>query len=129
MSEDESKYTIESLISRAGSSNYTRDSEITQRYFGLAEAKMHLEAIRLTERNQEISERQLLVSSEANELTKKLLLSNELAGRQSEENAKLMNSATQQLAKSTRLLNLATWALVAFTAVQALIGIAAFFKR
>ncbi|MGD0345478.1 MAG: hypothetical protein ABSA85_01915 [Terracidiphilus sp.] len=127
MAEDESKLPVETLISMAGNSHYTRDSEITQRYLGLAEAKMHLESIALTKRNQEIAERQLDVSNEANALTKKLLISNEKASKQNEENALLMNGATQQLATSTRSLNRATWILVVFTAVQAFVAAAALY--
>jgi len=95
----------------------------------MAEVKLQLENIALTKRSQETSEKQLDVSNEANELTKKLLLSNEQAGKQSEENARLMNSATEELAKSTKSLKWATWALVGFTVVQALIALAALFKK
>jgi len=40
-----------------------------------------------------------------------------------------MNEATEQLAKSTASLKWATWALVGFTAVQAIIALAALFKK
>jgi hypothetical protein len=76
-----------------------------------------------------IKQEQIRLASNANELNEKLLLSNERASTNNDKNAILMNNATQQLAKSTNLLNLATWALVAFTAVQALIALAAFFKE
>ena len=125
---DESKLTIEELLSQAGNSNYQRDT-IRSEYIGLVTAKIQFENIALTKRSQEISEKQLDVSNEANELTKKLLLSNEQASKENEKNAELMNKATQQLAKSTNLLNLATWVLVGFTAVQALIALATLFKK
>jgi hypothetical protein len=129
MSHDESKFTVEQLISIAGNSNYDRDPGIWSRYLEMAKAKMQLENIALTKRSQEISEKQLDVSNEANTLSKKLLLSNEQASKESEENAELMNNATQELAKSTRSLNRATWVLVAFTAVQALIAFVALYKK
>jgi hypothetical protein len=125
---DESKLPIEELLSHAGNSNYQRDS-IRSEYIELAKAKIQFENIALTKRSQEIAEKQLNVSNEANTLTKKLLISNEQASKHSEENAKSMNSATDQLAKSTRSLNYATWALVVFTAVQAFIAIAVFLKK
>jgi len=95
----------------------------------MAEVKLQLENIALTKRSQEISEKQLDVSNEANELTKRLLLSNEQARKQNEENAKSMNAATQVLANSTKWLKWATWALVLFTAVQAAIALAALLKN
>jgi hypothetical protein len=125
---DESKLTIEELLSFAGNSNYQRDT-IRMEYIELAKAKIQLENIALTKRNQEISEKQLDVSNNANELTKRLLLSNEQASKDNEMNAKSMNNATQELAKSTASLKWATWALVAFTAVQALIAFVALYKK
>ena len=125
---DESKLTIEELLSFAGNSNYQRDT-IRMEYIELAKAKIQLENIALTKRNQEISEKQLDVSNNANELTKRLLLSNEQASKDNEMNAKSMNNATQELSKSTASLKWATWALVAFTAVQALIAFVALYKK
>jgi len=127
MSEDESRLPIATLISMAGSSHYIRDPEITSRYLGLANAKMGTESIKLAQRAHELTDEQIKVSSRANELSEALLLSNEQASKQSERSARLMYNATEQLAKSTRSLNRATWALVAFTAVQALIAIAALY--
>jgi len=74
-----------------------------------------------------IAAKQLDASEKANRLAEDLLLSNKQAGEQGEKNAKLMNDATEQLAKSTSSLKWATWALVAFTAVQALIAFAALY--
>ena len=76
-----------------------------------------------------IAQRQADLSTRANELTEKLLLSNELAGKQSEKTAEAMYKATQQLAKSTRSLNWATWVLVTFTAVQSLIAFVALYRK
>ena len=129
MAEDESKLSVETLISMAANSNYIRDPEITQRYLGLAGAKMQLQSIALTKRDQKIAEKQLDVSNEANSLTKKLLISNEQASKENEKNAKLMNDATEQLANSTKSLKWATWALVGFTAVQALIAFVALYRK
>ena len=127
MSEDESKLPIETLISRAGSSNYTRDSEITNRYLGLATAKMELENIALAKHSQEISEKQLDVSYEANLLTKKLLVSNEQASKENEKQAESLNKATVQLARSTSGLNRATWILAIFTGIQVVLAIIGFY--
>ncbi len=129
MAEDESKLSIETLISFAGNSNYIRDPDIWSRYLGLASAKMGVENNKLTQRTQELTAEQIQVSSRANELAEKLILSNEEARKQSERNADLMYKATEQLAKSTGSLNRATWVLVIFTAVQALIALAAFLKK
>jgi hypothetical protein len=74
--------------------------------------------------SRQIADQQLQASKEANSLTERLIASNEEASRQNDEHARLMNSATEQLAKSTNSLKRATWALVAFTAVQALIAFA-----
>jgi hypothetical protein len=126
---NDSELTIEELIARVGNFDYRHDQPLWSRYAKMAEVKLQLENIALTKRSQETSEKQLDVSNEANELTKKLLLSNEQAGKQSEENARLMNSATEELAKSTKSLKWATWALVGFTVVQALIALAALFKK
>jgi len=125
---DESKLSVEELLSHAGNSNYQRDLIRTE-YIELAKAKMQFENLSLTKRNQEIFEKQLDVNNKANLLTEKLLSSNEQAAKQNGENAALMNQATQQLAKSTRSLNWATWALVAFTAVQAAIALLSYFKK
>jgi len=125
---DESKLTIEELLTHAGNSNFQRDT-IRMEYIELAKAKMQLADIALTKRNQEISEKQLDLSNQANTLTQRLLISNEQASNQNEENARLMNEATQKLAESTKSLKLATLALVAFTAVQALIAFVALYKK
>lgn len=74
-----------------------------------------------------IAANQLAASKKANSLAEELLLSNKQASEQGEKNAKLMNDATEQLAKSTSSLKWATWALVAFTAVQVLIAFAALY--
>jgi hypothetical protein len=76
-----------------------------------------------------IQQEQIRLAGCANELNRKLLISNEQASKQSERNAELMNNATQELAKSTKSLKWATWVLVGFTAVQALIALAELFKR
>jgi hypothetical protein len=129
LSANDSELTIEELIARVGNFDYRHDQPLWTRYAKMAEVKLQLENIALTKRSQEISEKQLDVSNEANELTKKLLLSNEQASKQNEENARLMNSATDELAKSTKSLKWATWALVAFTAVQALIAFVALYEK
>jgi hypothetical protein len=129
VSANDSELTVEELISRVGNFDYKHDQPLWTRYAKMAEVKLQLENIALTKRSQEISEKQLDVSNEANELTKRLLLSNEQARKQNEENAKSMNAATQVLANSTKWLKWATWALVLFTAVQAAIALAALLKN
>jgi hypothetical protein len=129
MSDNDGELTIEELVRRVGDFNYRHDQPLWTRYAELAKAKMQIESIRLTKRSQEISEKQLDVSNEANELTKKLLLSNEQASKENEKNAKLMDDATEQLANSTKSLKWATWALVGFTAVQALIAFVALYRK
>jgi len=76
-----------------------------------------------------LQQEQIELTHKANELSTKLLLSNEQASIQSNRNADLMNQATQGLAQSTKSLKWATWVLVVFTAVQALIAFAALFKH
>jgi hypothetical protein len=127
MSNNDNELSVDQLIARAGQYEFKHDQNLWLRYLRLAEAKMQSENIALTKRNQDISEKQLDVSNEANSLTKKLLLSNEQASKQNEENARLMNDATQQLATSTRSLNRATWILVIFTAVQAFVAAASLY--
>ena len=78
---DESKLTIEELLTHAGNSNFQRDT-IRMEYIELAKAKMQLADIALTKRNQEISEKQLDLSNQANTLTQRLLKSNEQASNQ-----------------------------------------------
>jgi hypothetical protein len=126
---DLSKLAIEQLISEAGNSNYTEAQNLWSHPLALANAKMGIENNALIKRTHELTEEQIEVSSRANELTEKLLLSNEEASKQGERNAELMYKATEQLAKSTRSLNWATWVLVIFTAVQAFIAIAAFLRK
>jgi hypothetical protein len=129
MTNNDGELSIEELIARVGDFAYRHDQPLWTRYATMATAKMQLENIRLTKHTQEISEKQLDVSNEANELSRKLLASNEQASKQNEENAKSVNDATEQLASSTKSLKGATWALVGFTAVQAIIALIALFKK
>ncbi len=125
-----SELTIEQLVKLAADwAQRAGDSQDTDVCTVKVTACLDIARIKLATTEQEIRSRQIDLTREANSLTEKLLKSNEEASKQSEKNAELMNKATQQLAKSTNLLNLATWALVAFTAVQALIAIASFFKK
>ena len=126
-SENENNYTVEQLLDHAGYV-HLHDHSIWGKTVAIANAKIGVENNKLTMRTQELTEEQIKISIRANELTEKLLLSNEQASKQSERDAELMYKATEQLAKSTRSLNWATWALVIFTAVQAAIAIAAFFN-
>ena len=108
-----SKMTIDQLLMNADTQGYGSDTAM--QCLKVAEIKIQQEQIGL--------------ASCANELSRRLLLSNEQASKDNETNAKLMNSATEELAKSTKSLNWATWVLVIFTAVQAFIAIAAFLKK
>jgi hypothetical protein len=92
-------------------------------------ANLDIAQIRLTQAEQKLRELQIKLSLEANRLNEELLLSNKQASEQSEKSAELMNNATQELARSTKSLKWATWALVTFTAVQALIALAALLKK
>jgi uncharacterized membrane protein YgcG len=85
--------------------------------------------LQLRKAEMKIRQEQIKVANRANQLSQALIESNERASKQNEENAKQMNSATQALAQSTNWLKWATWALVAFTAVQAAIAFAALFKK
>ena len=123
---DESKLSIEALLSRAGNSDFARDT-IRSEYIGLATAKIQMENNALIKRSHEIAEKQLNVSNEANDLTRRLLASNDQSSKENEKNAELMSSATLQLAESTKSLNRATWVLVGFTSLQALIAFAALY--
>jgi hypothetical protein len=77
---------------------------------------------KLAREEQEISMAQIQLTREANALTEKLLKSNDDAGIASANNAAALNSATEQLAKSTAGLNRATWILAVFTGIQVLIA-------
>jgi hypothetical protein len=127
---------------RAGNSLSTDMCDVKVRTcVEIAGAKLRQEQIRLVNRANELNEKlldsnnasrviaakQLTASEKANNLAEELLSSNKQASEQSEKNAKLMNDATGQLAKSTSSLKWATWVLVAFTAVQALIAFAALY--
>jgi hypothetical protein len=126
MSFDESDLSVDDLLKSVASTS--KDQPLVwNKTIAIANAKMGMENIQLTKRTQELTEEQIKVSSRANELTEKLLLSNEQASKQSERDAELTYKATEQLATSTRSLNRATWVLVAFTAVQALIALAALY--
>ena len=93
----------------------------------IALTKIQKRQVELEEQKQLQAQAQIEIETQANELTKELLKSNKQASEQNEKNAALMNHATEQLAKSTSSLKWATWALVAFTAVQALIAFAALY--
>jgi hypothetical protein len=85
--------------------------------------------LQLRKAEMRIRQEQIKVANQANQLSRTLIESNELASKQNEENAKQMNSATQALAQSTYWLKWATWALVIFTAVQAAIALAALCRK
>ena len=95
----------------------------------IALTKIQQKQVELEQQKQQQVKEQIEIALAANKLTKELLESNQLASEQSARSAQTMNTETQQLANSTALLNRATWALVAFTAVQAFIAIAALFKK
>jgi hypothetical protein len=125
--DDDALLAAEELIKRAAAVDNVDTFKLVNRYLGLANAKIALENNRITECANELAQEQIRVNEDSNRLAERQLLSSEEAGRQSERNAELMNSATQQLAKSTKSLNKATWALVCFTAVQAVIALIALY--
>ncbi len=119
MSFDESGLSVDDLLKSVASTS--KDQPLVwNKTIAIANAKMGMENNRLTQRTQELTEEQIEVSRIANDLTEKLLISNERASKDSERSAELMNSATQQLAQSTKWLTIATFALVLFAAIQAL---------
>jgi hypothetical protein len=142
--EPKPRLTIDQLLSlaaewagRAGDSLSADMCDVKVRAcLDIAEIKLRQEQIKLVNRANELNEKlldgnnasrviagkQLAANEKANALAEELLASNRQASEQSEKNAKLMNDATDQLAISTKSLKWATWALVAFTAVQALIA-------
>ncbi len=122
---DFSIMTPDELLTLSDSSAPNSDEAI--QVLHIAEIKVQQNQLLLAEKSRELAERQLQASKRANFLTEHLLESNEKARQQDEENAVSMNGATEQLASSTRSLNRATWVLVAFTAVQALIALAALY--
>jgi hypothetical protein len=101
---------------KAGSSLSTDMCDVRVRTcVEIAGAKLRQEQIKLASRANElngkildsnnasrvIAEEQLTASEKANVLAGELLLSNKQASEQGEKNAKLMNNATDQLARST----------------------------
>jgi hypothetical protein len=127
MARDEDKLPVDELLQKAAAIDDIDHFKQVPRLLGLANSRIGIESNQLTRRTQELTAEHIRASTRANELTEKLLLSNEQASKQSERDAELMYKATEQLATSTRSLNRATWVLVAFTAVQALIALAAFY--
>jgi hypothetical protein len=76
-----------------------------------------------------IQQEQIRIARSANELNEQLLLSNEQASKDNKSNAESINKATKQLANSTKWLTIATFVLVFFAAVQALIAFIALYKK
>lgn len=106
------------------------DGSIESLLDGIAAGGGNLNGMNLQLRKAEMrfQQEQIKVARRTNELSEALIESNKRASKQNEENARQMNAATQELAKSTKWLKWATWALVFFTAVQAAIAFAALFK-
>lgn len=107
------------------------DGSIENLLDGVSSIGGNLDGLNLQLRKAEmrIRQEQIKVALRTNELSETLIESNERASKQNEENARQINAATQELAKSTKWLKWATWALVVFTAVQAAIAFAALFKK
>jgi len=127
-SEPTPKLSVDALLELASEwASRAGDSLNTDMCHVKVMACLDIARVKLTTAEQEIRTKQIELAREGNSFSEKLLKSNEDASKQDEANAKLMNSATEQLAKSTRSLNRATWVLVAFTAVQALIALAALY--
>jgi hypothetical protein len=116
MSVDENEWNLpgEKLFERAGDV-HRHDQNVWEKQIALGNAKLEIEAHKL--------------SARANELTEKLIASNEEASKQNETNARALSDATQELANSTNSLKWATWALVLFAAVQVAIALFAYLKR
>lgn len=81
MAEDESKRYIDELLSLAGNPRCINDPVLTNRYLGLASAKLSLESNELAKRSQELTKKSVEASEDANALSVKLLRSNEQANR------------------------------------------------
>jgi len=110
MSVDENEWNLpaEKLFERAGDV-HRHDQNVWEKQIALGNAKLEIEAHKL--------------GAQANDLTKKLITSNEEASKQNEKNARALSDATQELANSTNSLKWATWALVLFAAVQVAIAL------
>ena len=123
MSLDENEWNLpaEKLFERAGDV-HRHDKHVWEKQIALGNAKLEIEA-------HELTKQQIKLSARANDLTEKLIASNEEASKQNERNAEALSDATQELASSTNWLRWATWALVLFTAVQAAIALIAYLKR
>ncbi|MDE3150230.1 MAG: hypothetical protein KGL37_12240 [Acidobacteriota bacterium] len=126
--ENESNFSVDQLLNHVGNI-HLHDHNIWGKTIAIANAKLGIESNTLTKRTQELTEEQIKVSSRANELTEKILLSNEQASKDNKANAESMNEATKQLANSTRWLTIATFVLVFFAAIQAFIAFLALYKK
>lgn len=123
MSVDENEWNLraEKLFERAGDV-HRHDKDVWEKQIALGNAKLEIEA-------HELTKQQIHLSARANDLTEKLIASNDEASKQNEKNAKALSDATQKLANSTNWLKWATWALVLFAAGQVAIALIACLKR
>lgn len=62
MAEDESKRSIDELLSLAGNPRCINDPVLTNRYLGLASAKLSLESNELAKRSQELTKKSVEAS-------------------------------------------------------------------
>jgi hypothetical protein len=120
-----SKLPIDQLLMDSDHMGYGSPEAI--RCLKVAEIKLLQEQTKLTVLSQELSKEQLQIGKNANDLTKKLLISNEQASKHSEQHAKALNDATVELAKSTTGLKRATWILAIFTGIQVILAIVNFY--
>jgi hypothetical protein len=106
------KMSVVDLLNRIDDSVGTDDAvqSISVLRIKLAVDANNLSALLLdsNKATRDVAEKQLAASEKANRLAEELLLSNRQSSIQGEKNAKLMNDATEQLAKSTGSLKWAT---------------------
>lgn len=126
-----SKMTVGELVERADDSLGSPDAMHSLR---IAEIKLADRANELNGKlldcnnaSRTIAAKQLNISESANDLAKDLLASNKRSSDTAEKNAEALNNATEQLAKSTRGLNRATWILAIFTGIQVVLAIVSFY--
>ena len=125
-----SAITIEELIEMAArEASIAGDSGSADVHHGRAKICIDIAQLRLDLEDQKLRLQQIETEKSANGLRERTLKGNDAAARTAELSAETMNASTRELAKSTNWLKWATWALVTFTAVQALIAFVALYKK
>lgn len=112
--------SVDQLIERAAQeASIAGDSGSADVHHGRAKVCIEIAKLRLAQEDLLLKREQIEVADLANRLSERILQGNEESARSASQSSATMNKATEQLARSTSLLNKATWILAVFTAIQA----------